>query len=74
MLLTTSLLPGAQTAQALLLLLVPHGGQAHARRNAWAGMSSDAARIREWRTAEAALHTAEDRAYARQVLQGGTGT
>ena len=69
----TSLLPRTGTAQALLLLLVPHGGQGHARRNAWAGMSADAALGRDWRQAEAAVRTAATRAYAREVLQGGTG-
>ena len=33
----------------------PHGGQRTARRNAWAGMSADAARGRARREAEAAL-------------------
>ncbi len=49
---------------ALLLLALPAGGQATARRNAWAGMSADAARGRERRQAEAALAAADVRAYA----------
>ena len=49
-------------AQSLTVLLVPHGGQHPARRNAWAGMSADAARGRDRREAEAALASA--RAYA----------
>ena len=44
-----------QVAQGLLLTVLPHGGQHVARRNAWAGMSSDAARGRARREAEAAL-------------------
>ena len=49
-------------AQSLTVLLVPHGGQHTARRNAWAGMSGDAARVRDRREAEAAFASA--RAYA----------
>ena len=41
-------------AQSLTVLLVPHGGQHTARRNAWAGLSSCAAQGRERREAEAA--------------------
>ncbi len=55
--------------QALLLLALPAGGQATARRNAWAGMSADAARGRERRQAEAALAAADVRAYG---LRDGT--
>ena len=51
--------------QAVLLLALPSGGQATARRNAWAGMSADAARGRERRQAEAALAAADVRAYGR---------
>jgi hypothetical protein len=50
----------------LLLLALPAGGQATARRNAWAGMSADAARGRERRQAESALAAADVRAYARR--------
>ena len=50
----------------LLLLALPGGGQTTARRNAWAGMSADAARGRERRLAEAALAAADVRAYARR--------
>ena len=52
--------------QSLLLLAAPAGGQAAARRNAWAGMSADAARGRERRLAEAALAAADVRAYGRR--------
>ena len=45
----------AQTLQSLLLMALPAGGQATARRNAWAGMSADAARSRTRRDADAAL-------------------
>ena len=41
-------------AQSLSVLLVPHGGQHTARRNAWAGMSACATQGRERRAAEAA--------------------
>ena len=53
--------------QALVLLVVPAGGQGTARRNAWAGMSADAARGRERRQAEAALAAADVRAYGLRV-------
>ena len=63
--LTAPLSRTSSCLQALLLLAVPHGGQAIARRNAWAGMSADAARGRDRRQAEAALAAADVRAYAR---------
>jgi hypothetical protein len=53
----------AAALQSLVLLALPGGGQATARRNAWAGMSADAARGRERRQAEAALAAADVRAY-----------
>lgn len=49
-------------AQTVAALLVPHGGQAVARRNAWAGMVGDAQRSRDRREAEAALVVAGHRA------------
>ena len=55
------MVPSARTvtlAQSLLLLLVPHGGQHGARRNAWAGMSADAIRARDRRAALAAVELA----------------
>ena len=62
--LRTAPLPRASRVQALVMLALPHGGQAVARRNAWAGMSADAARSRERRQAESALAAADVRAYA----------
>ena len=59
-----------RTAQSLLLLALPAGGQATARRNAWAGMSADAARGRDRRQAEAALAAADVRAYGRMGAHG----
>ena len=56
--------------QALLLLVLPAGGQATARRNAWAGMSDDAARRRERGQAETALAAADVRAYGRVGAHG----
>ncbi len=44
--------------QTLLSLLAPHGGQLHARRNAWAAMSEAAVRARAQREAELALAVA----------------
>jgi hypothetical protein len=44
--------------QDLVLTALPGGGQRTARRNAWAGMSGDAARSRARREAEAALAAA----------------
>jgi hypothetical protein len=43
------------TGQSTLLLLLPHGGQNLARRNAWASMSVDAGRARARREAAAAM-------------------
>jgi hypothetical protein len=45
-------------SQSALLLLLPHGGQNLARRNAWASMSVDATRARARREAAAALTVA----------------
>ena len=45
-------------AQALLLALLPHGGQDTARRNAWAGMAADAQRNRARREASLAMDAA----------------
>ena len=47
--------PLTRAVQALVLAVLPHGGQHTARRNAWAGMSSDAARGRARREADAAV-------------------
>ena len=51
--------------QALLMTALPSGGQRTARRNAWAGMASDAARSRAQREADLALAAAQDRAAVR---------
>ena len=48
--------------QAAVLAAMPQGGQRTARRNAWAGMSADAAQARNRREAEAAVRFAVARA------------
>ena len=48
----------ASSGQSTFLLLLPHGGQNLARRNAWASMSVDAHRARARREAAAALTVA----------------
>ena len=50
--------------QDLVLAALPHGGQRVARRNAWAGMSADAARGRARREAQDALSAAAGRSAA----------
>ena len=47
--------------QQIALTLFPHGGQGHARRNAWAGMVSDASIARNRREADAAMAQAQQR-------------
>ena len=49
-------------AQTYTALVLPHGGQAVARRNAWSSMVDDAQRTRDRREAEAALQVAGHRA------------
>ena len=71
--LTAPLRRSASLVQSVGLLLLPHGGQAAARRNAWSGMSADAARSRDRRAAQEAVAAAEQRAYARTALRDGTG-
>jgi len=51
--------PLLSAGQSLLLAVLPAGGQTAARRNAWAAMSSDAARARARREAAAAMAAAE---------------
>ena len=51
-------MPLIRTGQSVALLLLPHGGQRAARRNAWAGMVSDSARSRAGREAQAAMDRA----------------
>ena len=46
-------------AQHALHVALPHGGHGVARRNAWAGMSENAARLRAHREADAAVRAAE---------------
>ena len=53
-------------AQSAVLLVLPHGGQQAARRNAWAGMAADSARGRARREADAAM-TAAVRAHELQA-------
>jgi hypothetical protein len=55
---TTAVRRTASTAQSLLLLTLPHGGQEAARRNAWASMSADVARARARVEADAAMDRA----------------
>ena len=62
-------------AQTLSALLLPHGGQAGARRNAWSGIVADARCTRDRREAEAALAVAVHRAavdatYAGKAIAG----
>ena len=52
----------ALNVQSLVMAVVPHGGQRSARRNAWASMSSDAARARARREADLAMDRARTRA------------
>ena len=51
----------ASRLQDLTLVLLPHGGQRSARRNAWAAMSADAALARGRREAEVAVAAAAAR-------------
>ena len=51
--------PLLSAGQSLLLAALPAGGQTTARRNAWAAMSSDAARARARREAATAMAAAE---------------
>ena len=60
-------------ATTLLLLAVPAGGQATARRNAWDGLSAGAARGPDRRTAATAVTVAQQRAGTRGARSGGTG-
>jgi hypothetical protein len=66
---TVPLARAVPLVQALLLVVVPHGGQLVARRNAWAGMACDAARSRASREAAAALALAG--VGARRAVPGG---
>jgi hypothetical protein len=50
-----------RAVQAAVLAVAPHGGQLTSRRNAWAGMSTDAARARARREADIALAAAAAR-------------
>jgi hypothetical protein len=43
------------SAESVALMLLPHGGQRSARKNAWASMSEDSARARGRRDADAAM-------------------
>ena len=57
-LIPSSFTRSATTAQTLLMTAMPHGGQRAARRNAWSSMSTDAARARARREADAAMDRA----------------
>ena len=50
--------PLGAAGRAVLVRLLPHGGQLTARRNAWAAMAADAARARARAEAAAALAAA----------------
>ncbi len=54
----TALRRSVDTARDLLLLAAPSAGQLTARRNAWAGMSENAARTRSQREADTAMDRA----------------
>lgn len=56
----------ASLVQELVLLAFPAGGQASARRNAWASMSACSATSRARREAETALELAVQRTERRQ--------
>ena len=58
---------GASFGCEILLAALPHGGQHGARRNAWAAMVDDHARIKMRREAERA--TAEAQARAAQAAK-----
>ena len=57
----------ASVTTTVLLTALPHGGQRTARRNAWASMSTDAARARGRRDADAAMAQSAFRAQARET-------
>jgi hypothetical protein len=65
----TSLTRTASQLQNLALVVLPHGGQRSARRNAWASMSSDAALARSRREAEVAVAAATARAERLTAMQ-----
>ena len=54
----------ASLTTTVLLTALPHGGQRTARRNAWASMSTDAARARGRREADVAMALSAFRAQA----------
>ena len=56
-------------SRAVLISVLPDGGQSAARRNAWAGMSAVATRRRMQREAELALEAAHARAGLVAVAQ-----
>ena len=59
----------ASLTTTVLLTALPHGGQRTARRNAWASMSTDAARARGRRDADAAMAQSAFRARALDAPQ-----
>ncbi|HVM26313.1 MAG TPA: hypothetical protein VM433_01400 [Mycobacteriales bacterium] len=60
----------SQILRGVVLVVAPHGGQRTSRRNAWASMSSDAARARSRREAAVALALAVDLARGHEVASG----
>ena len=56
--------------QALVLALVPHGGQRVARQNAWASMSQGAVQARNRREADLAMDRAVRRSDVAAVRTG----
>ena len=55
--------------ETLFLTVLPHGGQRSARQNAWASMSSDNARAKARRDADAAMERAVARTAARTAAR-----
>lgn len=52
---------GAALARTTMMIVLPHGGQAGSRRNAWAALSRDTAALRARAEADAALQASTAR-------------
>ena len=63
---------GLALGQTLLLVVLPHGGQHAARRNAWAGMAADAQRVRSGREAALAVEAAGTAISGRELPRTGS--